>query len=294
MIDRLTQFAATLRSLAEKRRRWRLPLLILGLAIFLGGCIWSVARLDIAAEDIRWQSMALLALVLAPLGLVYAAANMMVTARAARVEMDFARSFRVASLAQVAEVLPLPGGALVRTAALVQGGAKASHSAGHVLANALIWIACAAIAAGLSLAHLGMIPLLLAAVGAVILVVSLVWLTRYAGVAIAAISLFLRLFGLLLVAVRLFVAFAALSLVVAFPETLVFAFASIAGSAASIAPAGLGISEGLAAIFAQATSSVPAAAFIAVGLNRLMSLLVAGLASAILTLAGSRPSPLSE
>lgn len=226
----------------EGRRKWRLPLLIMATVVFLGGCAWAIARLDISATDIRWNAMALLVFLLAPLGLVYGATNMLLTARAARVAMNFSHSFRVASFAQIAEILPLPGGALVRTAALVQGGAKPAHSAGHVLANALMWIACAAIAAGLSLAHLGAIAILFASGAALVLFASLAWLVRHSGLTIALLSLALRVLGLLLIATRLYVAFAALSLVVDWSDTLVFAFAAIAGSAASIAPAGLGIS----------------------------------------------------
>ncbi|EDL47916.1 hypothetical protein [Erythrobacter sp. SD-21] len=287
MSDRISSFTASLRALAERRRRWRMPLLLAGLVLFVVGCVISIRDLGIAPQDIDGKALAILLALLAPLGLAYAATNMLVTAKAAEVEMNFGQAFRVASFAQLAEVLPLPGGAIVRTAALVKGGATTTHSASHVFANALVWIACAAIAAGLSLLSLGWVPALLALGGLVIAIGATGWLAWHAGPALAMLSLVLRILGLLLVAVRLFFAFAALQLAVGFDETLVFAFASIAGSASSIAPAGLGISEAFAAILSQATSTVPAAAFIAVGLNRLISLLMAALASGIFTLAAT-------
>lgn len=294
MSDRITTLTASLRAMAERRRKWRRPILLAGLVLFVVGCVISIRELGIAPKDIDGKALATLLGLLAPLGLAYAATNMLVTAKAAKVEMNFGQAFRVASFAQLAEVLPLPGGAIVRTAALVKGGATTTHSAGHVFANALIWIACAAIAAGLSLLSLGWVPALLALGGLVVAIGATGWLAWHAGPAIAALSLALRILGLLLVAVRLHFAFAALQLTVGFDETLVFAFASIAGSASSIAPAGLGISEGFAAILSQATSTVPAAAFIAVGLNRLISLLMAALASGIFALAGTRAPETAE
>lgn len=288
MTDRFSAIAARLCVLVERRKKWRKPLLLGGLGIFVIGCTLSIIDLGIAPDDIEIQALAILLTLLAPLGLIYAAVNMLVTARAAKVEMGFGQSIRIASFAQLAEVLPLPGGAIVRTAALVKRGATTAHSASHVLANALIWIACAAFAAGLSLLSLGWIPALLAIGGFLVAVGATGWLAARAGPGVAFVSLALRIFGLLLVAARLYFSFAALQLTVNLDETLVFAFASIAGSASSIAPAGLGISEGLAAILSQATSTIPAAAFIAVGLNRLVSLLMAAFASGVFAITGTR------
>ena len=55
------------------------------------------------------------------------------------------------------------------------------------------------------------------------------------------------------------------------------AFATIAGSAAAIAPAGLGVSEILSAALAPIVSVGPATAFLAVALNRIIGLSVTAL-----------------
>ena len=106
-----------------------------------------------------------------------------------------------------------------------------------------------------------------------------------------------RLSGLALIALRLYLAFGVLSVAVPFAQTMPFVLATIAGSAAAIAPAGLGISEALAALAATAMAVSPAAAFLAVGLDRIVHLLLsAAIAfySLMRTPGGNRAPFLSE
>ncbi|WP_305987510.1 hypothetical protein [Roseibium sp. MMSF_3544] len=262
---------ASIRAYAPSRK-WRLPLLAFGAILFVGGGIYSLSRLDIGFADIEFGPFAALLFLMGPLSLVYGAVSMMLTARAAGVPMPFGKSFRVSCIAQTAEILPLPGGAMVRGAALVNEGATVARSTGIVLANALLWISCAAFAAGLSIPSNGPIGWLFAAGGFVMATLSVSWLTYVSGPRIAFLSLALRFAGLGLMAVRMFFAFAVLSLPVAFVESFVFSFAIIAGSASSIAPGGLGISESIAALMATTTQTLPAAAFVAVALNRIVAL----------------------
>jgi hypothetical protein len=114
------------------------------------------------------------------------------------------------------------------------------------------------------------------------------WLWHRAGLQLALLVLLHRLFGLVLFAARLMLSFVALSLSVPLLDTLPFAFASIAGSASSIAPAGLGVGEAMAGMIAHSVAVAPAAAFLAVAINRIGGLAATAVVASILELASPR------
>lgn len=258
--------------------------------VFIVGGIWSVSSLNLTAADTD-PVMLLLLLALAPLGLAYTSINMMLMGKAVGVHLPFQTGFTVSAWATIAELLPLPGGAIVRAGALMRQGGAAGESTALVLAFAVLWIGCAALGASLALSAEGTaIALLVGCGGSACIIAASSWIgIRHTWrIAIAAIAL--RLVGLSLVALRLGVAFATIRTMVSGPDAMLFALANILGSAAAIAPGGLGISEGLAAGFATQSVVLPAAAFLAVGLNRIAGLFAAGLVALIMSRPASEPS----
>ncbi|HET6525007.1 hypothetical protein [Sphingopyxis sp.] len=95
------------------------------------------------------------------------------------------------------------------------------------------------------------------------------WLWSIAGAAIALQTLAHRIAGILLTALRLTFAFAALHMPIGVLQAFPFVLAILLGSASSVAPAGLGISESLAALAATASDYPAGIAFLAVGIDRL-------------------------
>ncbi|MEP2737176.1 MAG: hypothetical protein ABJP34_12870 [Erythrobacter sp.] len=254
--------------------RFRIPILILAAIAFVIGMIWSISALGLKWSDVALAPIALLALVIAPLSVAYSAVNMQLMGKAIGTKIGFLYGAQISAFAQIAELLPIPGGAIVRTAALMKSGGKTGNSAGLVVAFALLWIACAAAGCGLALLHISpaaYAPL----IGGVTLIAGIVlWLGTSFGWAIAISALFLRILGLSIVSLRVIVAFAVIGIAVGAQDALAFAFALILGSAASIVPAGLGIGEGLSALMAGAVEVDPAAAFIAAAIGRLVGLAV--------------------
>ena len=272
----------------EKKKSWRIPLLLLGLTVFMGGSIWSIDRLELEPSSLALGPLFVLLFVLAPISLVYSGVNMWLTAKAAKIDLSLGMSMQVAAFAQTAEVLPLPGGAIVRTAALVREGAGTGQSASQVLASAILWISCAAAAAGIAVKALGWPAWVLAAAGIAGVLGAMGWIAYFAGAKIAVASGLFRMIGIPLAALRLYFAFAALNLGMEFFDTFLFTFASIAGAASSIAPAGLGVSEGLAAVLATMVAVSPATAFLGVGLDRFVGLMTSSVASLYYVFANSR------
>lgn len=272
---------------AANRRRFAVPLTVAALLLFIGGGWYSAAMFHDAGMKIDTAAF-LVVLALAPVSVLYAGLGLLLMARAAQTRIPLGKATVIASYATLAEVLPLPGGAIVRAGALTAGGASLRKSAMLTFVLAGLWISLAAAGSGLALSGhdspVASLMLLTGGVGA-IFCGALLW--RQAGIAIASLTVLHRFSGIALIALRLKLTFHALGVVVALGDTLPFAMANIAGSAASIAPSGLGISEVLAALVAGSVKVVPAAAFLAVGIDRMVCL---G-ASAVAAMAVLRPGP---
>lgn len=256
--------------LKEQRARLRVPLLVLALVVFVSGAAISIDRLELSPSDFVLGPLLLLALGVVPLTIAYSSINMMLMGKAVGAPIGFIEGMRISVFAQVAELLPIPGGAIVRTAALMNHGAGTLRSTGIVLAFALMWVCVAAVGGGLALQSTGIAGQALLVTGLAGSIGACVWLTSQFGWRIALVALVLRVLGIALISVRTVLAFAAIGLALAWTDSLAFAFAVILGSAASIVPAGVGIGEGIAALLAVSLSVAPEAAFLAVGLARLV------------------------
>jgi hypothetical protein len=283
-MNRVAALSLQGRSLIDLVKRHRRYWLGLTAIIFIVGCITSVRQLRLDPSDLHLLPAATILLILSPLSLVYGAVGLFILGLGTKSRLAFGTSFRANAIAQISELLPIPGGAIVRTGALVAGGAAVGRSALLVTAGALLWIAVAASAAGTILwsmlaqdAYLWMAGAsLLAAVGLV------AYLARLCSPKLAGLLLVHRLAGCLVIAARLDFAFWAVGKPLPATTAFVFALATIAGSAASIAPAGLGISELFGAALASVIHVDPFAAFIAIALNRLLGLVCNGAVVAIL------------
>jgi hypothetical protein len=259
----------------ERHRRFVLTTAILVFVIML---VWSFCALDLAIWKLRPLPFLLLFCILSPLSVVYGAQGIGLLARVVGKKMPFSTAFRASAVGQIAEILPLPGGAIVRTIALTRVGARPVESAVLVTATALLWISLAAVGAGVVImwdSHAA--GVLFAVLGLLCSSAILGWIGWLANLRVMVFTLLHRLAGLVLTALRLSLSFAIIGVAVSPQDTMPFVLASIAGSAASIAPAGLGVSELLAALMANGLGSATAAAILAVALNRLI-----GLASTIL------------
>lgn len=271
-------------------QRFQKPLLALALALFVAGSIWSIRSLQLPLQQLNGTALAML-LGLSPLTMVYSGLGLQLMARAAGTRIAMGPSITTSALANLAEALPLPGGAIVRTGALMKAGAGLGEGAGLVLLTAVLWIMLGALGAGLAVLGTAQTAgWALAGLGLIGTLVSTGWLWRQAGPLLTLLILLHRLSGIALIALRLYMAFLVLGLTVPFVQSLPLVLALIAGSAAAIAPAGLGISEALAALAATAVAVPPAAAFLAVGLDRVMNMLASG-AVALVPLMQARRAP---
>ena len=285
LLDRLGEALTVLRAF---QRRWRATLFVGFTALFLAGVAYSVWRLEIdpASVDLAW--LGILAATI-PFSFVYAAFNLRLLAAGAGTSIGFADAWKAANIAQAAEFLPLPGGAMVRGGVLVDRGVPTKAAAAHVLVNALLWVGISAAAAGAAFGGSTPFSFALIAIGSSLTLGCTLWLAGIAGSAIALAAMALRCLGLAIIGLRLVCAFAVLAEPISLVDTLPLSFATILGTASSLAPGGLGISEGLASLMAGVLYLDPTVAFLAVGLNRLFGLMFCGTISlTLLAPAGRR------
>jgi len=263
-------------------RRFAPQILIGALIIFLAGCFYSASRMGLNADSIKIGPLAVLVMVFGPLSVLYAALGLVLLAKSADTSIPLRRAVAISASATLAEILPMPGGAIVRTGALIASGAPPMRSTLLVLVTAILWISLATLGCGLALFsnEVAVAPLLIA-LGGGGMALTLAWLIRSAGSANACWTLGHRLAGMLLLALRLKLAFLVLGLSVPLLDTFPFALAIIAGSAAGVVPAGLGLSEALAALLAGSVAIPSAFAFLAVAIDRLMCLGTSALATLI-------------
>jgi hypothetical protein len=262
------RLAASFRWIDERRAKWRLPILFAALALFVIGSIVSFRSMDIRWDEIQLAPLLFLVAVLVPLNIIYSAINMMLMGRASNVRITLTDGIRISAFAQVAEMLPIPGGAIVRTAALMKAGVGGLRSTGLVLAFSILWVACAAIGGGIALVDAGLPAFILLAAGSGMATATIGWLGWKFDWGTALLATVLRVLGIALVGWRIVVAFTVIGVAISWMASLTFAFTVILGTAASIVPAGLGVGESLSALVADRVSVAPAAAFLAAAIAR--------------------------
>lgn len=263
--------------LREAAARWRVHLIVAAAALFAVGLGVSIGSLDLAWNQASIGPALLILGGLGPLTLVTASISLRLSATAVGRQISFRDGLSVSAIGSIAELLPLPGGAMVRGAALMRAGAGIRESTWIVMLSAVLTLSMATalgsaplIAVGSGLGYL----FLVAGSGGTL--VSVIWIARRARPSLALAMVALRLVILVLGVARVSAAFAAIGLAIRPVEAALFVISSALGSTVSIVPAGLGISEAIAAALALLVEVPPAAAFVAVALNRILGLLVSG------------------
>lgn len=269
--------AESLRRMRLFAERYRIMFTALGALLLLAGLIWSLT-----SQDVTWSRLHILPWLPYLLGLglcsfLASAKSLQVSAHMARTDIGDRASLAYIASANLAELLPLPGGALLRTLAIRQAGASLGRSSSVILLSAVLTLALSLALAGGALGGLGYLVgwLLLAAGGAVS--IALVFLiARISALPVAGYALALRLVLLGLSGLRLLCALHLLGEAASLLDAVLLSVSITAGTAVSLIPSGIGVSEALAAGLATLTTTAPALALLAVVLNRLVTLALSG------------------
>lgn len=250
-------------------------ILAFGLLLFLAGTAWSATQMNLSWSRLNWTSVGMAMLLMMP-SVWLNAVELQLCARVADGRMGMAQALRHSNIATLANLLPLPGSVLVRGGALMKSGASLRISGKIVVAAGLTWLGIAT-----SISFAAAMPseqgFFVAATALLPVIAIMRWVARRSGINVALGFIAVRLGLLAFMGARLFYCFAAIGVTTAPAEVAVYTVASVLGSVAGVVPAGLGVSEGIAAVLALLVESSPVSAFISVGLNRVLGFVASAL-----------------
>ena len=223
---------------------------------------------------------------------VFNAWGLQLIANYSAVRLSIREAVRVSSFGSLCNILPIPGSVLVRGGALVMRGATAKQSAAGIALAAVIWIGLAGLLTGLALvvqgATLGWPAILLCGL---LSVAALGRLALQGNAKLATAILLQRTAMLSITVFRFWFGFQAVGVSATLVESATFAVASVFGAVVAIVPAGLAVSEAMAAALASLTVLSPAVVFIVVALNRIVGLLGNGAVFFVMTLGSNANEP---
>lgn len=250
------------------RSRWAY---VVALTLFAGVLAFSLEQLR--SVSIHWPWLVLTAAG-AVATLLLNGLEMELTARLTGRSLGVARSLRVALLASAANLLPLPGGVVVRMRALTEDGSRAATAAWAAGTIAATWFAVSCAGAGLVLLGSdGSWPGVSFLALATILAVGTAWVGRRrlaAGWGLLGVGCVLEAVFVLVSAVRILAVLRGLGLEAGWTEGIVLAVASAAASAVGVFPAGLGLREALTGALGYFVAVGPAAAALAAVVDRIV------------------------
>jgi hypothetical protein len=262
-----------------ERRRPRSPwALIAAIALFVGSGYLAFRSLPSIEGSPRWWMLVIAGAIGVPAIAALNSVEYRMMGRLVGHRVGGWEAMRVTVLASAANLLPIPGAAVVRMEGLRRGGARVSHAfnatvfiglgwigttaviAGGVQAIARPWFACAFMASGVALL-----------VGAW----ALVRRARGAAFAIRAVGrLAVVETGFVLVhGSKLFLTAHALHLACSPAQAISLTAAAVVAAAAGLLPGGLGLREALAAALAPAIGMSAAVGLVITAVDRVVSLL---------------------
>lgn len=277
--------------LASRQPAVRIASFVMAVLLFLGGILLSVNALP---EDVglqRFDYLWWIALVGAPLIVLSNVLELKWSARVVGVRVGLAAAGKIAIMSSAANLLPVPGGAMVRVGALKVAGARIGAGTSVTIVIAVLWLGLALLFAGIWLItnQPTAVGTFILVSGALVSLLAVAWI-RIIGASweLVGFAVIIKSFAIFVGMLRMYWSFRSLGVGVQFPETSVFALANVTGAAVSIFPAGLGVTEVAAAALAEFTAATASAAFIATALNRIAGLIPLLIAAAIIAITQRR------
>lgn len=271
--QRLTAIVSRLSARRETSGFW----IIVAVAGFLIGGALSVRSLDLQNARIQIWPLVVVAFAGVPAAALLTAREYHLSTRSAGLEVSFVDALRTSITATAANLLPLPGGAIVRVAELTRSGSSPLMAAGITAAMGMIWIGTAGFAAAIALLFVNnpVAAGLFALGGAGFL--ALGWPAfrgGRGGSALFRATVLVELASVAVDAARLWLVFRGIGITLSPAEPTVISLSNVLASAVGIFPGGLGLREALAAALAPLVSVDSGLAFMTTAINRFVAIIV--------------------
>lgn len=285
MIDNIINLYNELKRWSQARQK---AIVFCFATLFVVGVAYSYIALDLKATDINAPALLMVACFI-PASIIFNSIELQLCAKVANQDLGFGRALGYSSIATIANLLPIPASILIRGGALVSSGAKIAQAGQIIVAAAAMWLVMAIGISGFFLTF-GWTAAAITIFSVVLVVLISVWIAKRSSLATAMSFISVRAVMLFILVARLYFCFIAINAAIGLEEAAIYSVAGIAGTAVAIVPAGLGIAEGFGALIAEAAGSDPAAAFLALGLNRILGLFGSGIVAAFFWLRVERPN----
>ena len=275
-------------------RRWVLSIAVIG---FIAGIVFSIHKQPDILYNLQSLPVILLIVIATPITVVLNTGEFLLSARLIGQHLSFRNALEITIAGIAANMLPLPGSAMVRVAALKAAGVSYKHGASTILFVALIWVGVAFLYAGLWVINAGdlMIGGLFCVAGSVILTSVFIATLRFAGQWRVPLWIVATRFLMVIVdAVRMYLCLWALGVTATFAQSSVFVVSSVLGSTISLVPAGLGVREVVAAAIAPIVALAASSVFLAASLNRILDFMAIAPFAALVAVRTTRSQKLGQ
>lgn len=268
-------------------------LLVAAAVLFVVITALSLSELPPLRDDARWWLLAPAAL-LSLVGTALNGGEVWLGARLHGVRVRPRVAFSTSALSSAANLMPVPGAALVKVRALRQHGLGTGLAVRATAGLGIVWVGLGLVLAGaLQLASDATVGAIAALVGLAVTVLGLAslgrttWARRGEAVALETASV-------LATTVRLTLVLAALGFDGDVADAAALAAAGIVASAAGLFPGGLGLRELLSGLTAGLVGLDPAVGVVVAAVDRVVTLAVLGVISGALIASGSADAVADE
>jgi uncharacterized membrane protein YbhN (UPF0104 family) len=291
---------ASARTETPRGRRWSLAA---AGVVFLVAMALSIGSLPDGPRELQWWAILVTGLLGIPILILLSGVEYTASAAVLGHHVRLRDSLAIALYARAANLLPIPGAALVRMQALKRAGSSYKGAASATLATALFWLAGALLVGGaVLLAYHWLIALGFLAAGGLATAVGYtavrsITTRRDAGHEAVRSSALLLGVELAMVAIRgvlFWFVMVGFDIGGSFQGAMVLPVAVVLASAVGFVPAGLGVREVISAGLAGLVGDTAASGALASGLDRLVSLPVMAVIALVLALTGHRLLPEAE
>lgn len=271
--------------------------------VFVIAMAVSLQSLPEGDRQLQWWAILVTGLVGIPLLIVLSGVEYTASAAILGHRVRLRDSLAIALYARAANLLPIPGAALVRMQALKRAGSSYGKAASATMAAALFWLAAALVVGGVVLVpYHWLIALGFLAGGALTTALgytavrSIVSRRDASGEAVLRSAVLLAV-EVAMVAIRgvlFWFVMVGFDIGGSFSGAMVLPVAVVLASAIGFFPAGLGVREVISAALAGLVGDTAASGALASGLDRLVSLPVMAAIALVLALTGHRLLPDAE
>lgn len=271
-------------------------ILAVSAVVFVAGSVWAYSRIG-DALTVTWSLVAINALVGVPLAVAINAVEFQTSSRLVDLDISGRHAAEVSVLGSAANLLPLPGAALVRIRALRQHQQSYGRATRVTTFVGVAFIGVASAVASISAWLLSNLSLAIVLMALALLswVVAAALGAAFANPRVTMTILAIELGSIAIIAFKFWLSLRALGTEVSATVVGLMAASSPLASAAGIVPGGLGLREAVASVLASSAGLDLSTAFLAVALDRVVELVVTGvIAGGLVLRQSSRSGPHNE